>query len=245
MIDPPFLPLDSFQRPATALVVGASGGIGSALLAQITAAGFASKGTARRATAGLSGLDITNETEIAALAASLRDDPTPLCLVIVATGLLHDATLRPEKSLRALETVSLTRSFAINTIGPALVAKHLLPILPRTGRCVFAVLSARVGSISDNRIGGWYGYRAAKAALNQIIRTLSIEIRRTKPEAILVALHPGTVATGLSAPFRGQVPSEGLFTPVQAAGHLLNVIDRLTPEDSGGFFAWDGTPIPF
>ena len=165
--------------------------------------------------------------------------------MIVATGLLHDADLAPEKSLRALDAEDLARAFAINTIGPALVAKHLLPVLPRQGKAVFAVLSARVGSIADNRTGGWYGYRASKAALNQVVRTLAIELRRTRPDAIVVALHPGTVATSLSAPFRDGITPGRRLTPDVAAGRLLDVIETLAPADSGGFIAWDGAPIPF
>ena len=189
-------------------------------------------------------LDLADPASIATACAGIADG-APLRLAIVATGLLHDESLRPEKSMKALDADDLARAFAINTIGPALVAKHLLALLPREGKAVFAVLSARVGSISDNRVGGWYGYRASKAALNQIVRTLAIELRRTKPDAIVVALHPGTVATPLSAPFRGAVDPARLFAPDQAAGKLLGVIDALQAGDSGGFFAWDGSAIPF
>ena len=189
-------------------------------------------------------IDLQDEDTIAAAAMSL-DHGAPLRLVIAATGLLHDGATQPEKSMRALDAAQLAHGFAVNTIGPALLAKHFIPLLPRVGKSVFAVLSARVGSIADNRLGGWYGYRAQKAALNQIIRTLAVEVRRSRPEAIIVALHPGTVATDLSAPFRGTVSAEKLFTPDVSARHLLAVIDGLTPADSGGFFAWDGQPIPF
>lgn len=185
-----------------------------------------------------------DESAIAGAAALLKPGAPPR-LVIVATGFLHDEAAQPEKNMRSLDGVRLARSFALNTIGPALVAKHLLPLLPREGKSVFAVLSARVGSIEDNRAGGWYGYRASKAALNQIIRTLAIEARRTHPAAVVVSLHPGTVATPLSGPFRGQVAPQRLFTPDQAAAHLLDTIDHLTAEASGGFFAWDGQKIQF
>jgi NAD(P)-dependent dehydrogenase (short-subunit alcohol dehydrogenase family) len=236
--------------PARAVVVGASGGIGGALIAALATAGFdAVHALARKPVAVTHGIvpgtiDLLDEHAIAAAAASLAGG-SPLRLIIAATGLLHDATTQPEKSMRALDAAQLARGFAINAIGPALLAKHLMPLLPREGKSVFAVLSARVGSIEDNRLGGWYGYRAQKAALNQIIRTLAIEVRRARPEAVVVALHPGTVATGLSAPFRGAVHAERLFTPDVAARHLLGVIDGLRPCDSGGFFAWDGQPIPF
>lgn len=221
--------------PSPALVVGIGGGIGGALLAAIEARGIAARGLSRR-----DGLDLCDETSVAATLATLAEPPG---LVLVATGLLHDGGLAPEKSLAALDSARLARSFAINAIGPALLAKHLLPRMPRQGRSVFAVLSARVGSIADNRLGGWYGYRASKAALNQLVRTAAIEQARRAPGSIVVALHPGTVATGLSAPFRSG--SERVFTPAEAAEHLLTVVAGLTPTDSGGFFAWDGSPIPF
>ena len=222
--------------PHPALVVGASGGIGAALAAGLRARGVATQDLSRRD----NGLDLADEASIVAAAASLDVPPR---LVLVATGLLHADGIAPEKNLAALDPVRLARSFAINAIGPALLAKHLLPRMPREGRSVFAVLSARVGSIADNRLGGWYGYRASKAALNQLVRTAAIEQTRRAPESIVVALHPGTVATGLSAPFRGQ--AERVFTPSEAAARLLDVVAALEASDSGGFFAWDGTPIAF
>ena len=230
----------SLPRPCRAMVIGASGGIGAALVARLRAVDIEVVALSR--TAG--SIDLTDEASIVAACAAL-DDELPLRLVIVAVGLLHDATQQPEKSMRALDPVALARSFAVNTIGPAMVAKHVIPRLPRDGKSLFAVLSARVGSIGDNRLGGWHGYRASKAALNQMIRTLAIETARSRPEAVLAALHPGTVATALSAPFRGNVEPERLFTPDEAAGYLLDVVDALTPVDSGGFFAWDGSSIAF
>ncbi len=219
-----------------ALVVGASGGLGAALATALEMSGTVTTRLSRRD----DGLDLTDEDSITAAIARLRQPPR---LVLVATGLLHDGDVRPEKSLSALDPARLARSFAVNAIGPALLAKHLLLRMPREGRSVFAVLSARVGSIADNRLGGWYGYRASKAALNQLIRTAAIEQRRRAPDSIVVALHPGTVATGLSAPFRGG--AERVFTPEEAAAHLLDVVAGLRPADSGGFYAWDGAPIPF
>ena len=249
--------MPAFPRPWRAVVVGAGGGIGAALVARLAGAGVDVHALARRpigeggalmeggrVTPGR--IDITDEASVAAACAALgTGDGPPLRLAIVATGLLHDGALQPEKSFKVLDAANLARSFAVNAIGPALVAKHVLPLLPREGRSVFAVLSARVGSIGDNGLGGWYGYRASKAALNQIVRTLAVEARRTRPAAIIVALHPGTVGTGLSAPFRGGVREGGVFSTEEATGHLLRVIDRLRVEDSGGFFAWDGSPIPF
>jgi NAD(P)-dependent dehydrogenase (short-subunit alcohol dehydrogenase family) len=153
-------------------------------------------------------------------------------LIIVATGLLHDgASLQPEKTWRSLNAAALMRSFVVNAIGPALVAKHTLPLFPREDRAIFAALSARVGSISDNRSGGWYGYRASKAALNQLIRTMSIELASKRKQAICVGLHPGTVA------------DSQLSTPDLAACRLLSVINQLKPGDTGRLIAWDGTTV--
>ncbi|MGC1469467.1 MAG: SDR family oxidoreductase [Sphingorhabdus sp.] len=159
--------------------------------------------------------------------------------------MLHQAAIQPEKSLRALSTDAFEQAFAINTIGPALIGKHMLPRLPKDRRSVFAFLSARVGSISDNRLGGWHAYRASKAALNMIVRNLAIEMARTHPQAIIVALHPGTVDTELSSPFQRSVAPEKLFTAEYAAEQMLQVLGDLTPEDSGHLFAWDGEKIPF
>lgn len=164
-------------------------------------------------------------------------------LVIVATGLLHDDAKGPEKALTDLDPTWLARTFAINAIGPAIVAKHFLPLLPADRRAVFAVLSARVGSIGDNKLGGWYGYRASKAALNMFVRTASIELARTRPRGIIVGLHPGTVDTQLSKPFQRNVAPGKLFTPATAAAHLLDVIDALKRPDSGNCLDWSGETI--
>lgn len=151
--------------------------------------------------------------------------------------------MSPEKSYRQIDGAALDRLFRVNATGPALVMRHFLPLLARDRRGVMAALSARVGSIGDNRLGGWVGYRSAKAALNQIIRTLAIELARTHPHTILAGLHPGTVDTELSAPFQRNVAADKLFTPEQAAGHLLDLIERLTPTDSGVCFDWAGERI--
>ncbi len=220
-----------------AVVIGASGGIGGALCAALAQTPGVDEvvGLARPV------LDLEDEASIARAAAALPDGEVRL--VINATGFLHAAGQGPEKSLRALDPAQLARTFALNAIGPALVMKHFLPRLPREGRAVFASLSARVGSIGDNRLGGWYGYRASKAALNQLVRTAAIELARTHPEALCVALHPGTVATRLSAPFAGT--GKVLLSPAEAAQHLLAVLGRLQPSDSGNFFDWRGAPIPW
>lgn len=225
--------------PLPAVVIGASGGLGAAMVAALEASGrFNHVHALSRST----GLDLEDEASIAAAAAGLKDGP-PLGLVLVATGVLHSGA-EPERSYRALDPGHMARDYRVNTIGPALVAKHVLPLLPRDQRSVFAVLSARVGSIGDNRLGGWHSYRASKAALNMILRNLAIEMARTHPQAVVAGLHPGTVDTRLSAPFQRGVKPDKLFSPARSAACLLEVIDGLNPHDSGGVFAWDGVRIP-
>ena len=225
--------------PETAIVIGATGGIGSALVTALEAQGMNVLAFSRK---GPRPIDILDEHSIAAAAAAVATGPQPR-LVILATGLLHEPGLMPERSLRDLDADRLARSFAVNAIGPALVAKHFLPLLPRDGRSVFAALGARVGSIGDNRLGGWTGYRMAKAALAMLIRNLAIETTRRAPGAICVALHPGTVATPLSEPFRKNLADGQLTAPADAAANLLRVIAALTPADSGNVLAWDGRTI--
>ena len=227
--------LTSFAPDLRAVVIGAGGGVGGALVDLLAPRGDVTA-LAR------ADLDLTDPASIAA--AATRID-APLDLVIVATGMLHDASTGPEKSLRDLDSARLMRSLAVNAIGPALVAQAFLPKLRTDRKTAFVALSARVGSIGDNRLGGWYGYRASKAALNQFLRTAAIEHARRAPLSVVAALHPGTVATRLSAPFQRGVAAGKLFTPAYAAAALLAVIDRLTPAESGGFYAWDGAAIPF
>jgi NAD(P)-dependent dehydrogenase (short-subunit alcohol dehydrogenase family) len=233
-----------------AVVIGASGGIGRALAQALAARPDVASVTAlsRRpvefpdARIAVGRIDLLDERSIAAAAAACAGRPPRL--VICAAGLLHAGPIQPEKSLRELDPDRLARVLAVNTIGPALVIKHFAPLLPRQGKSVIALMSARVGSISDNRLGGWYAYRASKAALNQVVRTASIEVARRWREAVIVGLHPGTVETPLSAPFRANLSPEKLFTPAYAAGRLLAVIDGLGPGDSGKCFAWDGSEVP-
>ena len=222
-----------------AVVIGSSGGIGAALVDALREEDADVHAFARSFTGG-GRLDLTDEASIAAAAAQVSPG---VDLVFVATGLLHDGERGPEKAWRDLDGEWLRRNFLVNAIGPALVAKHFLPLLPRDRRGVFAALSARVGSISDNKLGGWYGYRASKAALNQLIRTLAVEERRRNPSGIVVALHPGTVDTGLSKPFQGNVQPGRLFAPDRAAVQLLDVIDGLKPVDSGKLFDWEGKEV--
>ncbi len=226
---------------ARAAVIGASGGIGAALANHLAGSG-AEVFRFSRGASGASYLDLTDEASIAD-AAQIAARNGPLDLVIVASGYLHGEGEGPEKDWRQITAGELSQNFAINAIGPALVAKHFLPILADDRLAGLAALSARVGSISDNRLGGWYSYRASKAALNMLIRTLSVELARKKPEAFCVGLHPGTVDTRLSAPFQRGVPEGQLFTPDQTAQYLLDVLSKLSHADSGRCFAWDGKEI--
>jgi len=187
-------------------------------------------------------IDYQDETSIKESALIASKDAR-LDLVIVATGILHGEELVPEKSLRELSAEKFIRLFEVNTILPALVAKYFLPELNRENRSIFAVLSARVGSISDNRLGGWYAYRASKAALNMIIKNAAIEIGRRNTNAVIVGLHPGTVDSDLSRPFQANVPDGKLFTPEFSTQKLLEVLEKLTPQQSGKCFAWDGQEI--
>jgi NAD(P)-dependent dehydrogenase (short-subunit alcohol dehydrogenase family) len=225
-----------------AIVVGARGGIGSALLTQLQQRGDHARvmGLSRR---GDPAIDLLDESSLAQAAARVRDTGLPLRLMIDATGFLHGEGHTPEKSWQQLDAARLAHNFAINAIGPALLMKHFLPLLARDGRAVFATLSAKVGSIGDNRLGGWYGYRAAKAALNQLVHTAAIELRRRQPQALCVALHPGTVHTALSEPF-AKTGLDVVSTDA-AATRLLGVIEGLKAEDSGGFFNHDGSPLPW
>lgn len=246
--------LQSFGDGAKVVVIGASGGIGSALVdrllqdGSVAAIAACSRRGIRQDHPKLHDhhLDLEDEGTIAAAAGSIGDRLGDLDLVIVATGLLHDGDdLRPEKTWRTLDARQMERVYRINTIGPALIAKHFLPLLARDRRSVFAALSARVGSIGDNQLGGWHAYRASKAALNMLIRNFAIELKRRTPEAICVGLHPGTVDTGLSEPFQGNVPEGKLFSPAFVAGRLLDVIDGVKMSDSGRQIAWDGQTVPY
>ncbi|MGQ2990158.1 MAG: SDR family NAD(P)-dependent oxidoreductase [Brevundimonas sp.] len=224
----------------SAIIIGASGGIGAAVATALRASNrFAVVHALSRSGTGL---DLEHEASIAAAAARVAEGPAPT-LVFVATGVLHSGH-DPERSYRAMTAEHLLRDYRINTVGPALVARHFLPLLPRDRPAVFAALSARVGSILDNRLGGWHSYRASKAALNMILRNLAVELARSHPQVVVAGLHPGTVATDLSAPFQKGVKPDKLFTAEYSAERLLAVLDGLTPADSGGVFAWDGARIP-
>lgn len=245
--------LTSFGHGINAVVVGANGGIGSAFVDALVADPRVARVNAcsrsytdqpdeiRRSHK----VDFENEsTIIDAAKESARMGPVDL--LIVATGILHDGDrLLPEKTWRSIDSEAMVEIFRINTIGPALVAKHFMPHLARDRKSVFAALSARVGSITDNSLGGWHAYRASKSALNMLIKNFAIEIGRSNKRAICVGLHPGTVATPLSAPYRSSVAKSKLFSPSLAVGRMLSVVDELRTADSGKTFAWDGSEIPF
>ena len=225
-----------------AVVIGSSGAICGALLGRLGG----DDRFVRVIGLGRDGdppLDLLDEATIAAAAQSVAATGLELRLVIDATGFLHGDGWTPEKTWRHLDPAALAHAFAINAIGPALLIKHLAPLLARDGRAVFATLSARAASIAENTIGGWYGYRASKAALNQIVRSAAAELGRTRKQALCVALHPGHVESRLSAPFgAGGQPT---LSPVEAAQRLLAVLDGLAPADSGGFFDQEGGAIPW
>lgn len=253
----------SHGERSVALVQGASRGMGLALVRRLLERGEHARvvATAREPeqSSGLARLrerhgdglrveaiDVTEESSIASAAERIARDLPRLHLLANCAGVLHDGKdVRPEKRLEAVDPGALRRVFEVNAFGPLLVAKHFLPLLRHEERAVLANVSARVGSIGDNRLGGWYAYRASKAAQNMFTRTLSIELQRRAPHVICVALHPGTVDTELSRPFQRSVTPERLFDPDRAARQLLAVIDGLAPEQSGSFLAWDGTSIPW
>ncbi len=226
------------------MVLGGTGGIGAALAVGLRQQGHTVLAIGRRT---LPALDYADEASVATvaqhIAAEQQRTGLPLRRLVVATGILHEGSVQPERSWNHLDAASLQRLFLVNTTGPALVMRHCLPLLPRQGRSVAAFISARVGSIGDNRLGGWYGYRASKAALNQLVHTAAIELARRSPKALCVALHPGTVDTALSQPFA----KTGLDVrpPTVAAQELLQVMDTLPEGSNGGFFDHHGEDIPW
>lgn len=235
-----------------ALIIG-RGGIGSALVDALSASReyehlyVGSRQPRSRGRPGETSLhiDILDEQTLASAACAVASEGE-LDLMVVATGLLHRGTsIRPEKSVRQIDRAAMSETFAVNTIGPALAAKHFLPLLATRRPAIIAFLSARVGSIGDNRLGGWHSYRASKAGLNALVRGFAIELARRNPEAIAVSLHPGTVDTHLSMPFQARIDPASIFSARESAAHLIDVIKGLTPGDSGGFFAWNGERIAY
>ena len=254
--------LNRYSQGINVLIVGASGGIGLAFTRQLLAEEKVDRlfATHRESSAmadlsqlkqeypeklALLSLDITQESQVAAIAKSISEEVKRLHLVINCVGILHDGDFQPEKSLRQIQPNNLLRYFEINSIGAILLVKHLLPLLKHPERSILATISAKIGSIGDNQIGGWYGYRASKAALNMFLRTAAIEYKRTSPQTIMVMLHPGTTDTELSKPFQRNVPPEKLFDRDRTVTQLLAVLDQLTEKDSGEFFSWDGSRLPW
>jgi len=240
-----------------ALVVGASRGIGLEFVRQLLASNSVDRvyATYRNPEAELLKtidtrleclpMDITDEAQIAAAVKEIQAEASVLHTVINCVGILHEGTMQPEKSLRHINSDQLLRYFQVNSIGAVLLAKHIQPLLKHRERAILATISAKVGSIGDNQLGGWYGYRASKAALNMLMRTAALEYKRTCPRAIVVTLHPGTTDTPLSRPFQRNVPPEKLFSVERTVKQLLQVLDQLQESDSGEFFSWDGSRLPW
>lgn len=222
-------------------VIGSSGGIGQAFV-DVLSRQYSNANLYPFSRTGEYRINYASEDSIAE-AANIASNTGPLDLVIVANGMLHSKEITPEKSIKELARDKFQQLFEVNTIVPSLIAKHFLPHLNRDYPSIFSALSARVGSISDNHLGGWYAYRASKAALNMIIKNAAIEIGRLNKNAIIVGLHPGTVDTDLSRPFQKNVSVEQLLTPHQSAEKLLEVLASLTSAESGKCFAWDGGEI--
>lgn len=231
-------PISEHPKSYRALVIGATGGIGRAFVTALKADANCQQvfELSRQ-----NGFDLTDEASIKSAAAGFSDQG-PIDVIIDATGFLHNDIQQPEKSIRAIEPENFARAFALNATGPLLIFKHFHHLLPRETKGVFATLSARVGSIEDNRLGGWYAYRMSKAALNMGLKTAAIEIARKRKSAICIALHPGTVVTPLSDPFAS---NRDRFTPEFAVKQMLDVVHGLKPSDNGSFFAYDGSSIPW
>ena len=241
--------LQSFGTGLNVAVFGAGGGIGGAFVAAlagdpavaqvhvISRDGEAGGGTASHA------CDPLDSDALAATVAAITAD-APLHLAIIAIGILHGDGIAPEKTWKHIEADAMRRVLEVNTVAPALIARHVLPALAKDRKSTLAALGARVGSIGDNRLGGWVSYRASKAALAMVIRTLSVELARTNPGALFIGLHPGTVDTALSEPFQQGVPEGKLFTRDHAVARMLDTIDTRTSTDNGDVFAYDGTKIP-
>ena len=241
------------------VIQGAGRGIGYAMAKQAIAAGATQLFLTARQPADTSafadlapaenlhwvGMDFLDPATITTAASDILERMPRIDRLVMVAGVLQDAVVQPEKRLADLDPAALHHSYQVNAIGPMMFVKSLWPALRQSHPVVVASISARVGSIADNRLGGWYGYRASKAALNQLSHTAAIELARYNPQSCMVTLHPGTVDTELSRPFQKMVPTGGLFTAAQSAAHLWQVMDNLTPSQTGGFFAYDGSSIAF
>lgn len=244
-----------FTDPIHAVVIGGNGGVGREFVRQLQSSNQVHSivATHRNPIAVefhhpkviWVQVDVRKEETIEALAKQLKENGIKPNLIINCIGILHTSEFGPEKTWRHLSAQTMHDVFAINAFAVALLGKHLIPLIPRQGRSIFASLSARVGSILDNRLGGWYSYRASKTAHNMFVKTLSIEAWRKHPELAIVSLHPGTVDTALSEPFTSRYDPEKLFTSTRSVNELSSVIAKLTVQNTGGFFAWDGQEIPF
>ena len=239
----------------TALIVGAKGGLGQAfcerwseldpslnIVATSRNTEWCAEGSTDPKIIRLE-MDIGSERSVEAAATYIREKELKLSVVINCSGLLHTPSFSPERALKELSMEKMKKVFEVNTFGVALMLKYFVPLFPRNERSIFASCSARVGSIGDNRLGGWYSYRASKAAQNMMIRTAAIEVRRLRRECICIALHPGTVISELSAPFTKRKDPSKLFSPDFSATKLTEVLERISADDSGEFFAYDGTRI--
>lgn len=247
---------------ANALVVGGSGGIGFGFVKELiqdqnVTKIFATYRERQSANQLISladqypnrlfclSVDLTDESQISQAVTQISTTVNQLHFAINCVGILHEEHLEPEKSLQQIDPDYLRRYFEVNSIGGVLLAKHLLPLFRHGDRSIFATISAKIGSIGDNHLGGWYGYRASKAALNMLLRTVAIEYSRKSPHTIVAMLHPGTTDTRLSEPFQNNVPEEKLFSVSRTVTQLINVIEKLDESDSGEFFSWDGSPLPW
>lgn len=247
----------SDRNPTTALIVGASQGIGLEFVRQLLQTDRVDRvyATYRNPQSELLAiadprlrclpLDITQEAQISTVMKEIQTETAALHYIINCVGVLHQGAMQPEKSLRQLNAEQLLHYFQVNSIGAVMLAKHMQPLLKHRDRAILATISAKIGSIGDNYSGGWYGYRASKAALNMFMRTTAIEYKRTCPRAIVVTLHPGTTDTQLSRPFQRNVPPEKLFPVDRTVQQLLTVLDQLQESDSGEFFSWDGSRLPW
>lgn len=245
------------MQETAALIVGAGHGIGLEFVRQFLQGNRTTRlyATYRNPGTELLGIndprlhclsmDITDEAQIASALQKIQSETKVLHTVINCAGVLHDGEMQPEKSLRHLNADQLVRYFQVNSIGAVLLAKQVQPLLKHGDRSILATISAKVGSIGDNQLGGWYGYRASKAALNMLMKTTAIEFKRTCPRAIIVLLHPGTTDTRLSKPFQRGVPPEKLFPVDRTVRQLLAILDGLQEGDSGAFFSWNGDRLPW